>query len=327
MRAAAARVVSSTRSTAARYASEPCTASENQNGSPRARPGELVRVVAGVPARRSRRSPSRGTPRADRAPYAPAADRDRGARRSRAVRTATCAGRRRASRSVRCRRTAGGSIARAARRRRTRRRRASTGSARRRRARCRRDRRPGRRSCCPRSRRLRTPTSGSSQVASVAASASPVRRSSTSGTRERVDVEEVHRVAHRRVGVVGDRELQAAVRVAGAPPTGVARDGQRGEVRRGSALHERAAGRRGHAREVGDETQRLVLGPHRAGRLDPRHAADRRERHDRVEQHRRLGRRGRDPREESRTVGAQHRGREHGGEEFEHGVGIVSRWR
>ncbi len=96
------------------------------------------------------------------------------------------------------------------------------------------------------------------------------------------------------------------------------------QVRGRTALDEHAARAGGQAREVAQEAQRLVLGVHRARRLDPRDPGDRRARHDHVEQERRLRRRGRDECEEARAVARDDRGRQHVAVEREHLFRLVA---
>ena len=124
-------------------------------------------------------------------------------------------------------------------------------------------------------------------------------------------------VLDRGVRLARRDDLPAAV-VVGDPAAagGVARGHQRGQVALRAARDEDAAGAGGQADEVGDEPQRLVLGVHRAGSLEPRAAVDGRRAADEIEQHRRLGGGGRDERQEARVVDRDARRREHVAEQL-----------
>ena len=124
-----------------------------------------------------------------------------------------------------------------------------------------------------------------------------------------------------RPGGLGDRRVrpvaaddQASRAVVGAAsvvsplPAG---GQQRRQVAGRAAADEHASGLGGKAGEVGDPAQRLVLGEHRAGSLDPRAGVDARRPDDKVEQDRRLGGRRRHEREVAWVVGGDARRGEH----------------
>ena len=82
-------------------------------------------------------------------------------------------------------------------------------------------------------------------------------------------------------------------------PHRVTRRDERGDVRDGPALHERAAGARREVGEIRDPPQGLVLRVDGAGCLEPVAPAHRGRSDDEIEQHRRLGGRTRDEGEET----------------------------
>ena len=90
---------------------------------------------------------------------------------------------------------------------------------------------------------------------------------------------------------------------------------QRAEVARRAAGDEHSAGRVGHADQVGDVAQRLVLGVDGAAALEPRPGVDARGPDHEIEQDRRLGRRRRHERQEPRMVDRDARRTEHVGED------------
>ncbi len=104
----------------------------------------------------------------------------------------------------------------------------------------------------------------------------------------------------------------------------VTRDGERGEVRSRTTLYEAAAGVRREPGEVGEEAQRLVLGVHRARRLQPGDPAHRRCGHDHVEEQGRLGGCSRDEREEARAVARDDRRGDHVAKLLHHDLGVVA---
>ena len=89
---------------------------------------------------------------------------------------------------------------------------------------------------------------------------------------------------------------------------GVPPDHQARQVPGRTAGHEAAARPFGQAGQVGEDPQRLVLGGHRSGGLDPRGPVQRRAGHHHVEQQGGLGRRGGDERQELRAVARHHGG-------------------
>ncbi len=92
---------------------------------------------------------------------------------------------------------------------------------------------------------------------------------------------------------------------------GVAGGDQRREIADRSAGDEAAAGLFGHTGQVGDPAQRLVLGVHRPGALQPAAAVDRRGADDQVEQRGGLRRSRRDERQVARVVDRHARIGEH----------------
>ncbi len=89
-----------------------------------------------------------------------------------------------------------------------------------------------------------------------------------------------------------------------APPVAgrVAGHHERREVPGRAARHEAAAGPGGQAGRPGDDLERLVLGDHDAGRLQPRRPVQRGAGDEHVEEERRLGRGGRDEGQEAGAV-------------------------
>ena len=143
--------------------------------------------------------------------------------------------------------------------------------------------------------------------------------------RERADAEDMEGLAHRGVGVLADGDERAQRRNAVAPVRrGVAGDHERRQVAGGAARHEAAAGLLREPRLRREDAQRLVLGHHHPGRLEPRGSVQRRARDEHVEEEGGLGRRGRDERQEARAVARHHRRRELVDEELQHLGGVRS---
>jgi hypothetical protein len=126
----------------------------------------------------------------------------------------------------------------------------------------------------------------------------------------------IHRPARRddrRVGVRRTDEQPADAVEASTGPLAPAPAGgdERRQVAAGATAHEHPARTRVEPCEVADVAQRLVLGEHRPGTLEPRPGVDARGADDEVEQDRRLRGRGRDEAQEPGVVDADARGGEH----------------
>ena len=118
-----------------------------------------------------------------------------------------------------------------------------------------------------------------------------------------VDVHHLGGGDDRGVGLVGGGDPQPRRALAAAlGQVGVAGGDQGRQVADRAAGHETAAGLVGHAGQVGDPAQRLVLGVHRARALEPAAAVDRGGAHHQVEQRGRLGRCGGDEGQIARVV-------------------------
>ena len=131
------------------------------------------------------------------------------------------------------------------------------------------------------------------------------------GDRQDVNVHHARRGLNARMRGSACGEAPSRRAAAAARPGRVTRGDQGREVAGGAAGDEHATGRGGHARQVRDPSQGLVLGPHRARPLQPAAAVDRGRADREVEQHARLGRSARHEREVGGVVGRDRGGREH----------------
>ena len=140
---------------------------------------------------------------------------------------------------------------------------------------------------------------GSGSASRAATSAGPVRRSSTPGTTSgSTSMMRIVLATDECVcSLTANPKRRPPIHRHDAPGA-LACDHQRRKVGGRAALHEHATSSHGQPGEVAQESKCLVLGMHRARRLDPRDAGDRRARHDHVEQQRRLRGRGRNERQE-----------------------------
>ncbi len=266
-------------------------------------PGQVEGVVARVerPAPRRPRGRPPGTRRAGRAPAGPPRGRGRGAPRSRTARTATCGGRPPSSRRARCRRSAAGPRGRRAPRRRRRRRRGTTARGRRATSAT-----PARSSTIPAlvvPAVATTPTTDSSPAsASVASSAAPVSRWSSAGTSSGSAPITCRALADRGVGLLADRDQRPGsdVRPRGPAVSRATRSAERLPIEPPETKQPPAES--GRPAKPASTDEGLVLGPHRAGRLEPGGALERRARDDHVEEERRLGRHRRDEGQKPRAV-------------------------
>ncbi len=137
------------------------------------------------------------------------------------------------------------------------------------------------------------------------------------GDREHVHVHDARGRRHARVGGVAGGDPPPVGTAASSLGRGVTGRDQRRQVPRRASRHEDAAALRREPGQVGDPSQRLVLGPDRARAVDPPRRDRGRRAHDQVEQDGRARRRAGDERERRRVVGGDRGRRQHVGPEAE----------